>query len=242
MLTSDTKTQTQLFTSARWPDMREAGIGCLEAAAAVDRDPFQSQVRLWIEKTGRQDLLQPVPPERPEHAKPHTALYGGAGAGIYNAAYWKRLLEPIVAAHYALRTGLRVRRTNAAVGLLRHPRHPWMFAHPAREVEGCSDVQWLECRCVVAAEVALWEQGLPDHVRIQMLHRLAITGARAVDVVALIGGEDLRIDRVVRDEVEIARLIDAEREFWRCVELDQAPPARHEGPSLGSLAVQAPAS
>ena len=45
----------------------------------------------------------------------------------------------------------------------------------------------------------------------------------------MIGREDLRIDRVVRNEVEIARLIDAEREFWRCVELDQAPPAREVG-------------
>lgn len=241
MLTSDTKAQTQLFTSERWPDMREAGIGCLEAAAAVDQDPFQSQVRLWIEKTGRQDLLQPELPERPGHAKPHTAPRGVAGAEIYSAAYWKRLLEPIVAAHYTLRAGYRVRRTNAAVGLLRHPRYPWMFARPAREVVGCPDVEWLECRCVGGAEAVPWEQGLPDHVRIQMLHRLAVTGAKAVDVVALIGGQDLRIDRVVRNEVEIARLIDAEREFWRCVELDQAPPARDEGISLDSLAAQAPA-
>jgi len=27
-------------------------------------------------------------------------------------------------------------------------------------------------------------KGLPDHVRIQMLHRLAVTGAKVVDIVA----------------------------------------------------------
>jgi len=58
-----------------------------------------------------------------------------------------------------------------------------------------------------------------------MLHQLAVTDAQGIDVVALIGGQQLQIHRVERDEVEIARLIDAEREFWRCVELDQAPPA-----------------
>ncbi|MFV0678180.1 YqaJ viral recombinase family protein [Variovorax sp. tm] len=214
MLTSDIKPQE--ITPARWPDMREAGIGCFDAAAAVDRDPVKSQIRLWMEKTGRHALLQP---EQQTPAKSDTAIH----QGICSASYWRRLLEPVVAAHYTLRTGLRVRRTKSVV---RHPRHPWMLAHPGREVVDCADVQWLECKCVGMAEASLWQQGLPEHVRIQMLHRLAITSAKAVDVVALIGGEELRIDRVVRDEVEIARLIDAEREFWRCVEIDQAPNAR----------------
>ncbi|MCY1243150.1 hypothetical protein D9M72_561540 [compost metagenome] len=37
------------------------------------------------------------------------------------AAYWTRLLEPIVAAHYTLRTRRQVRRTGT---LMRHPKHP----------------------------------------------------------------------------------------------------------------------
>ncbi|MCY1245074.1 hypothetical protein D9M72_581900 [compost metagenome] len=69
----------------------------------------------------------------------------------------------------------------------------------------------------------LWGEGPPAYVRIQMLHRLAVTGAQAIDVVALICGQDLQIHRVERDEVEISRLIDAEREFWHCVQTDCAP-------------------
>jgi putative phage-type endonuclease len=191
----------------RWPNVREAGIGNLDAAAAVGRDPFKSPIRLWMEKTERYDLLQPAPNGEPEPD---------------SAAYWQRLLEPIVAAHYTLRTGHQVRRTGT---LTWYPKHPWMFAAPGREVVGAPDVQLLECRCVGTDAAALWADGLPDYVRIQMLHQLAVTDAQAVDVVALIGGQELQIHRVERDEVEIARLIEAEREFWRCVELDQAPPA-----------------
>lgn len=200
-------TRAQPAILERWPDAREAGIGNLDAAAAVGRDPFKSPIRLWMEKTERHDLLQP-----PLHGEPASD----------SAAYWQRLLEPVVAAHYTLRTGRQVRRTST---LMRHPRHPWMFAAPGREVVGAPDVQLLECRCVGVDAAAPWAEGLPDYVRIQMLHQLAVTAAQAIDVVALIGGQQLQIHRVERDEVEIARLIDAEREFWRCVELDQAPPA-----------------
>lgn len=203
-LVTTTRSQNPIF--ARWPEMREAGLDCLDAAAAVGRDPFKSAVRLWMEKTERHDLLQPVDPSLVQSAE--------------TAAYWDRLLEPIVAAHYALRTGHQVRRTRA---LLRHPQHPWMLALPGREVVGAPDVQLLECRCVGMHAAELWSAGLPAYVRIQMLHRLAVTGAQALDVVALICGQDLRIHRVERDEVEISRLIDAEREFWHCVATDCAP-------------------
>ena len=195
----------------RWPNVREAGIGNLDAAAAIGRDPFKSQMRLWMEKTERHDLLRPVDPSSAQSAD--------------SAAYWNRLLEPIVAAHYTLRTGRQVRRTST---LMRHPQHPWMFAHPGREVVGACDVQLLECRCVGVEAAAQWGKGLPYYVRIQVLHQLAVADAKAIDVVALIGGQELQIHRVERDEVQISRLIDAEREFWRCVASDQAPLARDD--------------
>ncbi|MNU91698.1 YqaJ-like viral recombinase domain protein [compost metagenome] len=207
-LVQATRTPAQL--SERWSNVCEAGIGRLDAAAAVGCDPFKSPVRLWMEKTERAELLQPRP---------------GAASMPDDAAYWSRLLDPIVAAHYTLRTGRQVRRTST---LLRHPQHPWMFANPGREVVGVPNVQLLECRCVGMDAAALWVEGLPAYVRIQMLHQLAVIGAQAVDVVALICGQELQIHRVERDEVEISRLIAAESEFWHCVELDQAPPAQGE--------------
>jgi predicted phage-related endonuclease len=137
--------------------------------------------------------------------------------------YWSQLLDPIVAAHYTLRTARRVRRINT---VQQHPQHPWMLARITREVVDVPDVQLLEYICVGTRGVALWEKGLPNHVRINALHQLAVTGLRAVDLAVLICGQELQVHRVERDEAEIARLIRAERSFWRGVELDQAPTAR----------------
>ncbi|WP_414080271.1 hypothetical protein ACLUPT_32585 [Variovorax sp. SCN45] len=45
----------------------------------------------------------------------------------------------------------------------------------------------------------------------------------------MLGGQDLQIYRIEREEADISRLIKQERAFWRGVELDQAPPSLDEG-------------
>lgn len=46
---------------------------------------------------------------------------------------------------------------------------------------------------------------------------------RAADVVVLVGGQELRIFRIERDEALIARLITLEKEFWDMVQSGTAP-------------------
>lgn len=196
--------RTQAQPGDHGPGLRQAGLGNLDAAAALGQDPFKSQVRLWMEKTGREDLLHPVRLDSDSHA------------------YWSRLLEPIVAAHYTLRTGRRVRRINAT---LQHPEHPWMSATVIREVVASPEVQLLECLSVGMHAAHLWALGVPEYIRLRVLHQLAVTGARAADVVVLLGGQDLQVYRIERQEAEIARLVRQEQAFWRHVERDQAPPA-----------------
>lgn len=185
------------------PGLHEAGLGNLDAAAALGQDPFKSQVRLWMEKTGRRDLLHPVRLDND------------------SSAYWSRLLEPIVAAHYTMRTGRKIRRVNTT---RRHPEYPWMCATVVREVVASSEVQLLECLSVGMQMAPLWALGVPEYIRLRVLHQLAVTGAQAADVVVLLGGQDLQVYRIERHEFEIARLIRQERAFWRHVERDQAPP------------------
>jgi putative phage-type endonuclease len=197
------KSSSQDSIRDRNPEATETGLGSLDAAAALGLNPFKSPVRLWMEKTGRQDLLHPK--ELPEDS----------------LSYWGQLLEPIVAAHYIQRTGRKVRRLGTT---LRHSEHPWMFAAPRREIVDTPDVQYLECLSVGMRAAPLWTAGLPVHVRIQGLHQLAVTGAQVIDVVALICGQEAQIHRVERNEAEISRLIEGERAFWRCVEADRAPP------------------
>jgi putative phage-type endonuclease len=187
-----------------WLSVRRNGIGSSDAAAAVGLNPYKSQLALWMEKTGRDDLFAPI--DVNDESTP---------------VYWGTLLEPIVAASYVKRTGNRVRKVNA---VLQHPDHGWMLANLDREVVGVPEVQILECKTAGVQGARLWKDGVPDFVRLQVAHQLAVTGKRAADVAVLIGGQELQIHRIKRDDVLIERLIQLEEVFWGYVQSDVAPP------------------
>lgn len=189
----------------QWLTVRKGGIGSSDAAAAVGLNPYKSQLELWMEKTGRDDSLPKTDPN--DETSP---------------MYWGTLLESIVAAHYTKRTGNKVRRINA---VLQHPKEPWMLANLDREVISAPDVQILECKTAGINGARLWKEGVPEYVQLQVMHQLAVTGKQAADVAVLLGGQELQVHRIERDEAMISRLIELERQFWRYVELDQAPPA-----------------
>ena len=188
-----------------WLTVRKQGIGSSDAAAAVGLNPYQSQLELWMVKTGRDADLPKIDPK--DQSSP---------------MYWGTLLESIVAAHYTMRSGHKVRRINA---VLQHPTEPWMLANLDREVMGAPDVQILECKTAGINGARLWKEGVPEYVQLQVHHQLAVTGKQAADIAVLIGGQDLQIHRINRDESMIARLIELERQFWHYVETDTPPPA-----------------
>ena len=188
-----------------WLDVRRQGIGSSDAAAAVGLNPYQSQLELWMHKTGKGDLLPSIDPL--DETTP---------------MYWGTLLEPIVAAHYTKRTGNRVRRVNAVLG---HPQIPWMLANIDREVVGAPDVQILECKTAGINGAKLWRDGVPEYIQLQVMHQLAVTGKQAADVAVLICGQELQIHRIERDETMISQLIALEEQFWALVKSNTAPPA-----------------
>ena len=187
-----------------WLDVRRQGIGSSDAAAAVGLNPYQSQLELWMHKTGKGDLLPSIDPL--DETTP---------------MYWGTLLEPIVAAHYTKRTGNRVRRVNAVLG---HPQIPWMLANIDREVVGAPDVQILECKTAGINGAKLWKDGVPEYIQLQVMHQLAVTGKQAADVAVLICGQELQVHRIERDETMIAQLIALEKQFWELVTAEKEPP------------------
>lgn len=201
-----------------WLTVRKQGIGSSDAAAAVGLNPYKSQLELWMEKTGRDGNLPKIDPHDEN-----------------SPLYWGNILEPIVAAHYTKRTGLRVRRINA---VLQHPDPslPWMLANIDREVTGSNEVQILECKTAGINGARLWKEGVPEYVQLQVMHQLAVTGKPAADVAVLLGGQHLEIHRINRDEQLIARLIELERHFWQYVESDTPPPA--DGSASADLALR----
>lgn len=197
--------KTQDLNRDQWLSVRKGGIGSSDAASAVGLNPYKSQLELWMEKTGRDANLPKVDPK--DQSSP---------------MYWGTLLESIVAAHYTMRSGHKVRRINA---VLQHPSEPWMLANIDREVTGAPDVQILECKTAGINGARLWKEGVPEYVQLQVMHQLAVTGKQCADVAVLICGQDLQIHRIQRDEAMITKLIELERAFWHFVETDTPPPA-----------------
>ncbi len=209
---------TRAMPRDEWLRIRKQGIGSSDAAAAVGLSPYKSQLELWLEKTGRDAGLPKTDPQ--DEASP---------------AYWGNILEPIVASHYCKRTGHRVRRMNA---VLQHPdpQLGWMLANIDREVIGAGDVQILECKTAGINGARQWKEGVPEYVQLQVMHQLAVTGKQAADVAVLLGGQQLEIHRIVRDEALIAQLIELEMRFWHFVVTDTPPPA--DGSESADLALR----
>ena len=210
---------TKDMSREKWLKVRKQGIGASDAAAAMGISPYQSQLELWMIKTGRDSGLPKVDPNDDE-----------------SPMFWGNILEPIVAKHYTAKTGNKVRRINA---VLQHPDadKTWMLANLDYAVSSNADVQVLECKTAGEYGSKLWRDGVPDYVRCQVQHQLAVTGKKAADVCVLLCGQQVKIFRVERDEDLISKIIELEREFWSYVETDTPPPS--DGSDSSSKALRA---
>ena len=197
--------KTNDLSRDEWLEVRKTGIGSSDAAASVGLNPYQSQLELWMVKTGRGAALPQIDPN--DDSSP---------------MFWGTLLESFVAAHYTKKSGNRVRKINA---VLQHPVHSWMLANIDREVIGSPEVSILECKTAGMKGAKLWRDGVPEYVQLQVQHQLAVTSKAAADVAVLVCGNEYRCYRIERDDALIARLIELEAKFWRYVETDTPPPA-----------------
>ena len=134
---------------------------------------------------------------------------------------WGLKLEEVIAAAYTERTGRKVRRARR---LRRHPDIPWMIASLDRVAVG--ERRIVEIKTARYASEA-WgpdeSDEIPDHVRVQVLHQMEVTGYDVADVVALFSGSDLRRYTIERDQGLIDDLVRIEGTFWRALEDHRLP-------------------
>ncbi|HEY8342506.1 MAG TPA: YqaJ viral recombinase family protein [Calditerricola sp.] len=190
--------RTKGMDRSEWLEWRRRGIGGSDAAAVAGLDLHKSPFRVWLEKTGQvQD------------------------DAVSEAALWGTLLEPVIAAEFSRRTGLRVRRRNA---ILQHPQHDFMIANIDREIMG--ERALLEVKTTSAFNRSdVSENRMPDRYVVQAQHYLAVTGYDRCYMAVLIGGQELVITHVDRDDELIASLIEIERRFWFEHVVPKVPPA-----------------
>jgi putative phage-type endonuclease len=197
-----------------WLAEKMDGIGSSESSAALGISPYRDSTPLAL----------------------YLRKIGAAPPVAENAAMrWGTRLEPIIAEAYSEESG---HTFIAAQKFLRSADHPFMLATLDRVRD---DGRIVELKCVGARSAHLWGEAgsdeVPDFYLCQVLHQMIVAGTDVVDVAALIGGNDLRIYEVRRDDDVAARIVSVEEEFWdRVLRRDPPPidPSR-DGAALARL-------
>jgi len=181
-----------------WLEERRHGIGGSDAPVIMGVSPWKTILDLWLEKTGEYTLALEEDKER---------------------IYWGRVLEDIVAQEFVKRTGIRVRRCNRT---LTHPKYKWMIGNVDRLLVG--EKAGLEIKTTNTYAAGDWDNKIPDYYYPQVQHYIEVRQADFWWVAVLIGGQEFRTYKVLRDDTYIKELVEAEAEFWRLVEKKTPPP------------------
>ena len=190
-----------------WLRARKAGIGGSDAAGIVGLSPFEgaTPTALYYDKTS--DEITP--------------------SGTTEKMRWGTLLEPAVADEYARRhPGVTVK---SYPYILRRPDAEYMIADLDRICIGANDELYgLEIKTTGSDNG--WgnvrdedDSTVPMHYILQVQHYMAVTGLPYFDVACLIRGQHYVQRRVARNNTIIAKLMEIEHDFWRCVETRTPP-------------------
>lgn len=204
------KGEGALFTLVRtpdgdreaWLDQRRKGVGGSDVAAIMGLSPYRGAYEVWAEKSGL--IEAPDISDKP-------------------AVIWGNILEPVVGEHYAENHPDReVRRLNAVCQSI---ERPWAQASLDYEVKD-PELGWgvLEIKTAGQRSEDKWDDGVPLFYQTQVAHYLSVTGRAFADVAVLIGGQDYREYRLMRDEDDVQAVERAVDEFWQRVQTGDEPP------------------
>lgn len=201
------KTSAAYKDREAWLRERKTGLGGSDAAAIMGLNPYRTPLDVYRDKMGLSEEIE-------------------VNADMRRG----NVLEPVAAEEYAAETGREIRRQP----LRRHPEFPWMIANVDRQVfagsgEGSFKVETtgvLEIKCPgIYTFAQIKRRGLPDHMTLQIIHYLAVTGYEWGSF-ALFNSErmDLLHFDIQRDDDLIETLIERERAFWHDHVLAEIPP------------------
>jgi putative phage-type endonuclease len=179
---------------------RKKYLGGSDAAAVLGLSRFKTPLAVWGEKTG--NLI-------PEDISEKLQVKLG------------NKLEATVCELFSEETGKKVRRVNETIF---HPKYPFIGANIDRRVVGEDSI--LEVKTTSSWKYREWsDQEIPQEYLIQVLHYLAVTGAKKGYIACLIGNTKFVWKEVTRDEKLINDLIKKEVRFWNDFVVTKTMPA-----------------
>ena len=195
-----TKVSTLNMPYEEWLSMRRKTIGGSDAGAILGLNQYKSAYSLWAEKTG---ILIP------DDISDKEAVRLGHD------------LEQYVGERFMEATGKKVRRDN---NIIYNSRYPWAHANIDRSVIG--EDAGLECKVTSSWEILkqCQEGKYPDSWYCQIVHYMAITGAKKWYLGVLCLGKGFYWFEIERNTDEINALMAAESSFMENVK-NNTPPA-----------------
>lgn len=198
-----------------WLRERKTYIGGSDIGSIVGVNPHKSCLDVYLEKVSE----------------------GVIEGNTSEAAYWGNALEGVIAKEYAKRTGYSVEKP---VGLIRHKEYSFIACNIDYWVvdeDGHSHI--LECKTANQLKAQLWGEEwtnqIPDSYQMQVAYYGAITGVEKIDIAVLIGGQEFRIYRYIRDVEVEKKVIEVAKKFWNDYVARGIPPKAESKEDMAKL-------
>jgi putative phage-type endonuclease len=173
------------------------GISASDAAAICGLNPYKTILDVYNEKLGG-DLTK-------EETESMRQI---------------REFKEYAAERFSEKTGKKVRRRNRT---LFSAQYPFMLANVDRMI--VAENAGLECCITDTLHLKNFKNGeFPPECYAQCLHHMSVTGADKWYAAVLVINRDFRIFRLKRDDNEIEKLIEKERDFWENNVIKYIPP------------------
>jgi putative phage-type endonuclease len=180
---------------------RLLGIGGTDIGVILGLSPYKTPYQLFLEKTG---IIEDTQEEN-------------------KFQYWGTKLEPLIRDEFALRNNVKIETPETQI----HPFYDFMRANVDGFITEWNSV--LEVKSSSGYSASQWgETGtnmIPVFYLTQVAHYVATLNADSAHIAVLIGGNDYREFKYIRDSALEDIIIDAAKKFWECVKTNVAPPA-----------------
>lgn len=203
-VTTPEPTITTYLTEADWLAARPKSIGASESPAVLGQGyANQNRWTVWESKV--------FPDRNPRQATKAMRL--------------GRLLEPGIKAIFEDFTGYRCEPLTPWT-VWTSPTHPYITATPDAIIINDRGLVPVELKRVSWRLLDDWEaNGAPIKFQIQLQHQMYCLGAREGFLCALIGDDEVKIDRLDRNDMFIEQaLLPQLEQFWALVETQTQPP------------------
>jgi putative phage-type endonuclease len=198
-----------------WYEFRQGGIGGSEMGTVLGINKYDTAVRLFHEKIGS------IEPRREDNER----------------MFWGRTNEENIARVWQYYDGTKdgyvenfnnnkiVRKCRSVNGYIVNPKYPWLFGSLDRviNIEGGFNLITgepltmegiLECKNMSWWVSKMWEDGIPIFHLAQIHTYMAIMEADYAEIAMLVDGGSLQVEKIMRDEALIERILTISKAFW----------------------------